>query len=171
MRPSQNRRIAGVVIATSLLAAGPAVGSSHSDAPLIKQDPQANLTDVYAFIGVRYDDPGQEVLNVVVNVRPFSEPGDGPHYERFADDARYSIHLANPLTGETFRRYDFGFSDVDGPFKNPNTILSYGLGTEAGPIVTIGDARQNYTQTYSVVRFEGGSSSTIGSGLDRKSVV
>ena len=26
-----------------------AIASSHSDAPLIKQDPQANLTDVYAF--------------------------------------------------------------------------------------------------------------------------
>ena len=31
-------------------------GSSHSDAPRIKQDPQANLTDVYAFVGSRYDD-------------------------------------------------------------------------------------------------------------------
>ena len=58
----------------------PALASSHSDAPLIKQDPQANLTDVYAFVGVKYDDPGVEVLNVVANVRPFSEPGDGPHY-------------------------------------------------------------------------------------------
>jgi hypothetical protein len=53
-------------------------------------------------------------------------------------------------------RYDFQFSDVNpanGPgLKNPNTILSYGLGNEAGPIITIGDARQNYTQTYSVSR-------------------
>ena len=35
----------------------PALASNHSDAPLIKQDPQANLTDVYAFIGTRYDNP------------------------------------------------------------------------------------------------------------------
>ncbi len=27
------------------------LASSHSDAPLSKQDPQANLTDVYAFVG------------------------------------------------------------------------------------------------------------------------
>lgn len=41
------------------------------------------------------------MLNVIVHVRPFSEPGDGVMYERFADDARYSIHITNPNTGAT----------------------------------------------------------------------
>nr|MDQ2697032.1 DUF4331 domain-containing protein [Pseudomonadota bacterium] len=90
-------------------------------------------------------------------------------YDRFADDARYSIHIANPVTGETTIRYDFRFSDVNPlvtpGLKNPNTILSYGLGTELGPIITPGDARQNYTQTYTVTRLQGGSSAVIGSGL------
>lgn len=157
-----------ITAAAILAAAGAAwvlapasMASSHSDAPLIKQDPQANLTDVYAFVGTKYDDPGVEVLNVVANVRPFSEPGDGPHYERFADDARYSLHITNPTSGETLIRYDFTFSDVAGGLKNPDTILSYGLGTEPGDIVTIGDARQNYTQTFSVDRVDGGGSATI----------
>lgn len=147
-------------MAALTLAAGGAMGilaaplhaSSHSDAPLIKQDPQANLTDVYAFIGTRYDNPDQQVLNVIVHVRPFSEPGDGPHYERFASDALYSIHITDPSTAETTLRYDFRFSPVDEGYKNINTILSYGLGTAAGPIMTIGDAQQNYTQTYTVTR-------------------
>lgn len=124
--------------------------SSHSDAPLIKQDPQANLTDVYAFVGTKYDDPAQNVLNVLVSVRPFSEPGDGAIYDRFADDALYSIHITDPTSGETTDRYDFRFSAVSGNLKNSNTILSYGLGTEAGAITSIGDARQNFTQTYMV---------------------
>jgi hypothetical protein len=143
----------------------PARAASHSDAPLIKQDPQANITDVYAFIGRKYDDASQKVLNVLVAVRPFSEPGDGPTYDRFADDARYSIHVANPVTGETLMRYDFLFSDVDAGLKNLDTILSYGLGTEPGPIQTIGDARQNFTQTYSVVKTMGNQSTEIASGL------
>lgn len=126
--------------------------SSHSDAPSIKQDPQANLTDVYAFIGTKYDDPSTQVLNVVANVRPFSEPGDGVIYDRFAPDALYSLHITNPSTGQTVVKYDFQFSPVNEGYKNENTILSYGLGTEAGPIQTLGDARQNYTQTYSVSR-------------------
>jgi Domain of unknown function (DUF4331) len=125
--------------------------ASHSDAPTIKQDPQANLTDVYAFDGLNRR--GEEVLNVIVHVRPFSEPGDGVMYERFAPDALYSIHITNPDTGEEAIRYDFQFSAVDASgYKNKNTILAYGLGTEVGPIQHISDGRQNYVQTYSVKR-------------------
>lgn len=143
----------------TLLGSLPAFASSHSDAPLIKQDPQANLTDVYAFIGEKYnspDDAPQKVLNVIVSVRPFSDPGDGLIYERFADDALYSIHITNPSTGVETLRYDFKFSDVNpltSPgLKNPDTILSYGRGTEIGSIEANGDARQNFTQTYSVTK-------------------
>lgn len=139
--------------AAALLTAAPlALASSHSDAPLIKLDPQANLTDVYAFIGTRYDDPSQPVLNIVANVRPFSEPGDGPHYDRFSPDALYSLHITDPATGAEWTRYDFRFSPANDGYKNPDTILSYGLGTEVGPILQIDDARQNYTQTYHVAR-------------------
>jgi hypothetical protein len=136
-------------LGTSLFAGGPASAASHSDAPLIKQDPQANITDVYAFMT-------QGGLNVVVHVRPFSEPGDGPHYERFADDALYSIHIADPSSGETTLRYDFMFSDanpVTGPgLKNPDTAFSYGVGSTIGAIQDIGDGAQNYTQTYAIRR-------------------
>lgn len=148
----------------------PSWSASHSDAPLIKQDPQANITDVYTFIGTKYDNPTQKVLNVIVHVRPFSEPGDGVMYDRFADDALYSIHIANPTSGKEVRRYDFQFSSVntlEAPgLKNPNTILSYGLGTEAGPIVTIGDARQNFTQTYNVIGAIGKKEKVIGQDLN-----
>ena len=148
------------------LSGTPGWAASHSDAPLIKQDPQANITDVYAFIGTKYDDPEQKVLNVIVHVRPFSEPGDGVMYDRFADDALYSIHITHPATGAEQLRYDFRFSDVNTlitpGLKNPNTIFSYGRGTEAGPIGDVGDARQNYTQTYTVTT---GTGTVIGSGL------
>ncbi|MCC6233694.1 MAG: DUF4331 domain-containing protein [Verrucomicrobiales bacterium] len=149
--PLRQRATAALCLTTMLLQPG-AFASSHSDAPLIKQDPQANLTDVYAFIGTKYEDPSTRVLNVLVSVRPFSDPGDGVIFERFADDALYSIHITDPATGATVDRYDFQFSSVAGPVKNPDTILSYGLGTEVGPISTIGDARQNFTQTYTVTK-------------------
>ncbi|MGH9368439.1 MAG: DUF4331 domain-containing protein [Thermoanaerobaculia bacterium] len=149
-----NRKTFWRAVAAAAIAIAPAtaLAASHSDAPLIKQDPQANLTDVYAFVGTKYDDPSVKVLNVVVHVRPFSEPGDGVMYDRFADDALYSIHIANPTTGATLMRYDFEFSAVNGDTKNLDTILSYGRGTEIGPIADVGDARQNYTQTYSVTK-------------------
>jgi len=148
----------GLVALVTLLAftGGQAGAASHSDAPLIKQDPQANLTDVYAFVGTKYNEPKEKVLNVVVHVRPFSEPGDGVIYDRFADDARYSIHIADPQSGAELVRYDFKFSSINPQsppgLKNPNTILSYGNGTEVGPINDVGDARQNFVQTYDVTK-------------------
>jgi hypothetical protein len=141
--------------------------ASHSDAPLIKLDPQANLTDVYSFIT---SPGGVKMLNIVVHVRPLSEPGDGPHYDKFSPDALYSIHIANPTTGATVRRYDFRFSDVSsasGNYKNLDTILSYGRGTAVGPINSNTDATRNYTQTYSVSRVQGNgnASTTLATGL------
>lgn len=131
--------------------------SSHSDAPLIKLDPQANITDVYAFI--RQRPSGERALVVEVACRPFSEPGDGVMYDAFSSDALYSIHITNPTTGAEVQRYDFQFSPVGaagGNYKNTATLLRYGRGTEIGPIVTVGDARQNFVQTYNVSSVIGG---------------
>lgn len=149
----------------ALLTAAPAFAASHSDAPLTKQDPQVNLTDVYAFVGTKYNSAGTKVLNVIVHFHPFSEPGDGVMYDKFADDALYSIHIADPSSGATLIRYDFRFSSTTSGFKNLDTILSYGLGTEAGPIQNVGDARQNYVQTYTVTKVVGNTSTVIASGL------
>jgi hypothetical protein len=157
-RRSQSVIISALAAAAALFFA-PAPGveaSSHSDAPLIKLDPQANLTDVYAFI--RQRPSGERVLVVEVSVRPFSEPGDGVIYDSFSPDALYSVHISNPATGAEALRYDFQFSPVDaveGNYKNLNTILRYGRGTEIGPIMNVGDARQNYTQSYNITRTVG----------------
>jgi len=152
------------------LASSTLWASSHSDAPLIKQDPQANLTDVYAFVGHKYNDPSVKVLNIVVNVHPFSEPGDGVMYERFADDALFSINIANPNTGAVICSYNFRYSPVSaqgGIYKNLDTILSYGRGTTIGPIEHTNDSAQNFTQTYSVTKFVAATrqSTELGSGL------
>ncbi len=155
-----------VALATALtLAPVPRVqASSHSDAPLIKLDPQANLTDVYAFL--RNRPSGETVLVVEVNVRPFSEPGDGAIYDTFSPDALYSIHITDPATGVENQRYDFRFSPVDtagGNYKNGNTILRYGrgVGLTNGPIMTVGDANQNFTQSYTVTRTVGGTATQL----------
>ena len=164
------KKLLSLMGAASTLALGsafPAQASSHSDAPLIKLDPQANLTDVYAFVRLR--PTGQRVLVVEVSVRPFSEPGDGVQYEAFSDDARYSIHIANPTTGAELQRYDFQFSPVgvSGNYKNLNTILRYGRGADvngqpnAGSIQDVGDAHQNFVQSYQVTRTIGGQSTVL----------
>ena len=146
-----------LAVGVGLLLSGHVSASSHSDAPLSKQDPQTNLTDVYGFI------TPNNTLTIVVNCRPFSEPGDGAMYERFADDALYSINIANPVTGALLMSYNFQFSPVSssaGNYKNKNTILSYGRGTSIGTIYAVGDAQQNFTQTYSVTEVNASTSAT-----------
>ncbi len=153
--------VACAIVAT-LLGGSAARAANHSDAPLIKLDPQVNLTDTYAFVGTKSHNPSVRVLNVVVQVRPFSEPGDGAIYDRFSPDARYSVNITNPATGALLRRYDFRFSPVTSGYKRKNTVLSYGqaiapLGA-GGQILNVGDVNQNYTQTYTVTRFDRDSS-------------
>ena len=143
--------------------------ASHSDGPLSKQDVYSNITDVYAFLGTKYNNDSQQVLNVVVAVRPLIDPGDGVVYDRFASDATYSIHITNPATGATITKYDFQFSPVSGPaaYKNPDTILSYGRGANVngspnvGGILSNTDARRNYTQLYAVAK----NSTVIGNNI------
>jgi hypothetical protein len=149
-------RFTSAVGAFSLLC-GQMFASSHSDAPLSKQDPQTNLTDVYGFV------TPNSTLTIVVSCRPFSEPGDGVMYERFADDALYSINIANPVTGALLKTYNFQFSPVasdTGNYKNKQTILSYGRGTAIGPISTVGGPQQNFTQTYSVTAVDASNSTS-----------
>ncbi|BCU76416.1 DUF4331 domain-containing protein [Luteolibacter sp. LG18] len=164
--PKAFTAIAGAALAAGgFLSLAPlASASSHSDAPLIKLDPQANLTDVYAFVRTR--PTGEKVLVVSVAVRPFSEPGDGSMYDAFSPDALYSIHITNPTTGIEAQRYDFRFSAVSadaGNYKNTDTILRYGRGAEIGPIQTVGDARQNFVQSYTVVKTVGNKKTTLNS--------
>lgn len=67
-RLAEPKGIAGAAAAVLALSAALVWGASHSDAPLISLDPQANITDVYAFVGTKYDAPATNVLNVVVQV-------------------------------------------------------------------------------------------------------
>ena len=85
---------------------------------------------MYAFV------TAGNTLTIVVNCRPFSEPGNGAMYERFADDALYSINIANPITGALLMTYDFQFSPVSsaaGDYKNKQTISPTGAEQRSEP--------------------------------------
>ena len=73
------------------LAAGPAFGSSHREAPLISGDPEADLTDLYAFVDRA--SPGK--VNLITAAVPLEEPGDAPNYYKFGDNVAYDINIDN----------------------------------------------------------------------------
>lgn len=147
---------------------GFAGAASHSDAPMMVLDPAANITDVYTFVGTNA--AGKKVLNVIMNVNPLEDPGNGVIFDKFADDVLYSLHISKAVrqngqmvfTGDTAMTYNFRFNTT---YKNLGTILSYGLGTEAGPIQTTDDARQNFLQSYSVTLVEGNRTVNLGANL------
>jgi hypothetical protein len=72
------------------LVAGRAQASSHREAPAISADPEADNTDLYAWVT-----PGShDTLYVIANWIPLEEPSGGPNFHRFSDEVLYEIHLS-----------------------------------------------------------------------------
>ncbi|MGH2523169.1 MAG: DUF4331 family protein, partial [Anaerolineales bacterium] len=81
---------AGLLAALVLAAViGPAPyfarASSHREAPLIAYDPQADTTDVYAFVSP----DRQDSVTLIANWIPFEAAYGGPNYFKFADEIDY----------------------------------------------------------------------------------
>jgi hypothetical protein len=67
----------------------PVEAASHREAPLMANDPSADITDVYAFRS--WENPDKVVF--ILNVIPAQEPSAGPNYFNFGDDVLYAINL------------------------------------------------------------------------------
>ena len=145
---SPNHKLAAAVAAALTLVHSPLLASSHQDAPLAVLDPAANTTDVYAFVD--QDRSGPKSLVVALGVYPFEEPGIGPNKFNFDDNVLYEIHVslgADRLAGRATLSYQFRFRSAT---KNRNTILDNFVGV----IQHVGDANQNFVQTYTVTKVD-----------------
>ncbi len=115
--------------------------SSHREAPSISKDPNADNTDVYAFLNP--NNPNKVVL--IANYIPFEIPYGGPNFAEFADDVVYAIHVSNKGTADPDVTFQFRFSTK---ILDKKTFLY-----NTGPI---GAAPQytgwNRPQTYKVTR-------------------
>ena len=98
--------------------------SSHREAPLISNDPQADNTDVYAFRSP--DDPS--TITLIANYIPAELPFGGPNYYTFGEDIRYEIHVDNdPMIHGDEIIYRFTFSRIN---EDPTTFFNIRLGAE-----------------------------------------
>ncbi len=110
-----------VALSTSIVGAR---ASSHREAPLIANDPQADNTDVYAFRSP--DDP--TTVTLVCNWIPFQLPDGGPNFYNFGSNIRYEIHIKNKSTSpKDDILYRFLFSSVN---QDPATFFNIRLGNE-----------------------------------------
>lgn len=139
------------------LALRPGRASSHMDAPLVTLDPAANTTDVYAFLSER---GGQKYLQVALAVYPHQEPGIGPNKYNFDDNVLYQIFLSTGqdlAAGRDTIAYQFRFSTS---YKNDGTILQ----SYVGVVNAVDDNAQNLTQSYTVTKVAGTTTTTLGTG-------
>ena len=132
----------------------PTNASSHREAPLISNDPQADNTDVYAFVSP--DRP--DTVTIIANYIPLEEPAGGPNFAGFGDNVLYGLHIDNNGDGKEDVTYEFRFKTQ---VLNGNTFLY-----NTGPITSLTDPDWNVRQTYSVTRVVGhGQSEVLGQNI------
>ncbi|WP_081867891.1 DUF4331 domain-containing protein [Hymenobacter sp. IS2118] len=102
----------------------PLEASSHREAPLIADDPLADVTDVYAF---RAPDAPERVV-LIADYIPFQLPQGGPNYATFGENIRYEIHVKNnSATPGDDVTYRFTFKRVN---EDPSTFFNIRLGAQ-----------------------------------------
>ena len=124
-----------------------AYASSHREAPLISNDPQADNTDLYVF---RSPDDTNTVT-IIANYIPFESPEGGPNYYTFGTNVRYEIHIKNKTSTTTDDiTYRFTFAQTN---QDTTTFFNIRLG------------KQNLKMTYICEKSVGGGAfTTIYSG-------
>ncbi|MDQ6735666.1 MAG: DUF4331 domain-containing protein [Nitrospirota bacterium] len=155
------RRVSGFLF-LALVMASSAFAASHREAPLIANDPAADLTDVYAFRS--WQNPDNVIL--IMNVIPVQEPSGGPSYFNFADDVLYEFHLdTNKNNVAQNITYQIRFRTEIRP---PGNVFPF---TQVGipPITALdggGAAGILLRQTYTVTQVDfGGAQRQIGQGI------
>jgi hypothetical protein len=145
---TSKRKIA-ILGATAVLAVstigGAALASSHREAPLIAQDPTADITDLYAFVSP--DKP--DTVTIIADYLPFQEPAGGPNFYNFDPSVHYFIKVDNTGDGVEDLTYTFDFETA---VANPDSFLYSGYGPIEDSTSPQGApyAASNISQTYAV---------------------
>jgi len=132
---------------------GPAMGSSHSEAPGTSKDRLADDTDLYAFVAP--DAPNH--VTIVGNWVPLLEPNGGPNFASFDDEAAYYINIDNVGDAQDHIRYQFRFRTER---RNRNTFLY-----NTGAVTSLDDPDLNVRQICTVTRYDDGVPTVLASDV------
>jgi putative cell wall-binding protein len=123
-------------LGAAVLVPGSAQAASHREAPLIAGDPQADNTDLYAFVSP--DRP--DTVTLIGNWIPFQEPNGGPNFYPFEPGAHYDINIDSDGDAQPDITYRWIFSSQ---YKTKDTFLY-----NTGVVTSLDDPHLNFTQTY-----------------------
>ena len=100
------------------------MASSHREAPLIANDPQADNTDLYMF---RSPHDTNKVV-IIANFIPLELPQGGPNYYTFGENINYDIHIKNnAATSGDDILYRFTFQHTN---QDPTTFFNIRAGKQ-----------------------------------------
>jgi hypothetical protein len=155
-------KLSAVLAALPILAfTSVAAASSHREAPAISGDPQADNTDLWAWVT-----PGtHDTLHIVAAYNPLEEPSGGPNFHKFSDEVLYEIHITKGVgVLDDAVTYQFKFSTAPAPKTNPDGSATFG-GREFFAQLAGSTAGGWQAQTYTVTKIVGGTATVIGSAL------
>src|SRR6187551_1074250 len=119
---------AAAAVGATTLGPGNGTASSHREAPLIAEDPSADLTDLYAFRS-----PGKpNTVTILANVIPGEDPAAGPNWYTFSPSARYNLKIDTDGDARTDVTYQFQFRTKTGPFFLGDTAQPFTVTRIAG---------------------------------------
>jgi hypothetical protein len=121
------------VVGAAKLGPGNGQASSHREAPLIAEDPSADLTDLYAFRSP--DKPS--TVTILANVIPGEDPAAGPNWYTFSPSARYNLKIDTNGDAREDVTYRFQFKTKTGPFFLGDTAQPYTVTRISGGKATV----------------------------------
>ncbi|HXG18281.1 MAG TPA: DUF4331 domain-containing protein [Methylomirabilota bacterium] len=136
--------------------------ASHREAPLIANDPTADITDFYMFRS--WEDPGKVVF--ILNTIPGQEPSSGPNYYNFGDDVAYRINIDTNGDGKAEDIiYEFRFTTE---IRGATAALQLPVANAAVPPITAldgaGSEGLGVRQRYTVTEIRGKNRTNLGVG-------
>jgi hypothetical protein len=161
----------GAALALLMLRLGPgpspANAASHREAPLIANDPAADITDFFMF---RSTAPGQgDKVELIMDVIPGEEPSAGPNYYNFDPSVAYRFHVDNDKDGKADDvEFEFSFTnELRGIVNDAGLPLSY---VALPPITTLDGAGLGLRQHYTVTMIKNGHRTVLAPTTDKIAV-
>jgi hypothetical protein len=170
----------GAALALLMLRLGPgpspAQAASHREAPLIANDPPADITDFYMF---RSTQPGQaDKVDLIMDVIPFEEPSGGPNYYNFDPSVAYTFHVDNNKDGKADDiEFELRFTnEIRGAVNSLGLPLSYvggvppATGAVIPPITSLDSPGLGLRQRYTLTMIKDGHRTVLSPMTDKIAV-
>ncbi len=144
--------VAGALLIAASSASG-VLASSHREAPLISMDPEADSTDLYAFV----DPVDAHYVDLIANYIPMEDPAGGPNFWVFDPTVKYVIHVDNNGDGRPDISFEFRFTTIG---SGPDSFLY-----NNNQVTSVTDPNLLVRQTYTLTRVTGDNARVLGSGI------